>query len=115
MPISEQDIELFAARVRLHFAPESRDVAYDYALRIAKIAGPRVKCLRPETTLGEIYGWLQEAFDPTASPGSLDQVEIIMALEEEFGYEIPDPIPEKGIATTFQDVVEQRVHKHRVA
>ena len=112
MTISEHDVELYAARIRVHFAPELRDVAYDFALRIAKIAGTQVKSLRPETTVGEIYGWLQKEFDPTAS---LDQVEAIMAIEEEFGYEIPESHAAQGNSATFQEIVEQEVRKRRVA
>lgn len=31
MALTEHDIEQFAARIRLHFAPELRDIAFDLA------------------------------------------------------------------------------------
>jgi hypothetical protein len=57
MALSEQDIELYAARIRLHFEPELRDAAYSLALPLARACGARIKALRPETTLAEIRNW----------------------------------------------------------
>jgi hypothetical protein len=67
MSVSEEDLELFAARIRLHFEPELRDAAYALALPLALVCGARIKSLRPETTLAEIRGWMGLA---DASPGS---------------------------------------------
>jgi hypothetical protein len=64
MGISEQDIELFAARVRLHFEPPLRDAAYALSLPLARVCGARIKDLRPETTLNEIRGWIVAADSP---------------------------------------------------
>jgi hypothetical protein len=36
MAITESDLQLYARRVRLHFAPELRDVAEELALAIAQ-------------------------------------------------------------------------------
>jgi hypothetical protein len=67
MAVSEEDLELFAARIRLHFEPELRDAAYRLALPLALACGARIKSLRPETTLAEIRGWMGM---PEGSPGN---------------------------------------------
>jgi hypothetical protein len=76
MALSEQDIELFAARIRLHFEPDLRDTAYNLALPLARLCGARIKALRPETTLAEIRGWVggvsSAIEDPLSDTGSLD-------------------------------------------
>ena len=36
MALTKQDIEAFAARIRPHFEPELRDIAYELALGIAR-------------------------------------------------------------------------------
>jgi hypothetical protein len=66
MAVSEADLELFAARIRLHFEPELRDAAYALALPLALACGARIKSLRPETSLAEIRGWMGL---PNGSPG----------------------------------------------
>jgi hypothetical protein len=58
MALSQRDIELYAARVRLHFEPELRDAAYGIALPLARLCGARIKALRPQTTLAEIRDWV---------------------------------------------------------
>ena len=112
MAVTEHDIEQYAARIRLHFAAELRDVAYDLAYGIAKLVGPKVKSLRPETTLDEILSWLQE--DNPFPTGSLDQVEWILAMEVEFEFELPDAFAAKTATTTFRELVEHVARKRRV-
>jgi hypothetical protein len=58
MALSPRDIELYAARIRLHFEPELRDAAYGIALPLARLCGARIKALRPQTTLTEIRDWV---------------------------------------------------------
>ena len=111
MAVTEHDIEQYAARIRLHFAPQLRDVAYDLAYGIAKLVGAKVKSLRPETTLAEILHWLQE--DNPFPSDSLDQVEWVMAMEEEFEFEMPDTFAAKTATTTFRDLVEHVARKRR--
>jgi hypothetical protein len=85
MALSEQDIELFAARIRLHFEPDLRDTAYNLALPLARLCGARIKALRPETTLAEIREWLgvsSAVEDPLQDTASLD-------LPDESGEDAP--------------------------
>lgn len=103
MAVTEYDIEQFAARIRLHFEPHLRDVAYDLALGIARVAGARVKALRPETMLGEIVAWIKEG-EPFAAE-SLDPVEWMMVVEEELGFKIPDRLAVRIESATFRELV----------
>jgi hypothetical protein len=87
MALSEQDLELFAARIRLHFEPALRDTAYNLALPLARLCGARIKALRPETTLAEIRKWVGGSpalEDPAMDTGSLDS-------PEEPGWEEAEP------------------------
>ena len=102
---------MFAARIQPHFEPELRDVAYELALGIAQCVGAKVKLLRPETTMREVFEWIN-AVEPF--PTSLDQVEFVMALEEEFEISIPDEIAAKD-EITFRDMVLIRARKRRAA
>ncbi len=111
MTVTQQDLELYAARVRPHFAAELRDSAYELALGIAQCVGAKAKSLRPETTMREIFEWMN-AVEPF--PTSLDQVEFVMALAEEFGTSIPDEAAAKD-QITFRDMVELRARKRRAA
>lgn len=112
MALTNKDIEAFAARIRPHFEPELRDIAYELALGIARCVGPKAKELRPETTFDEIFKW----FDgPDPFPSSLDQVEWVMALEEEFGIELPDSMAGQSKLGTFRELVLERARKRRAA
>ena len=111
MPVTKQDLELFAARIRPHFKPELRDIAYELALGIAQCVGAKAKLLRPETTMREVFEWFN-AVEPF--PTSLDQVEFVMALEEEFEINIPDEVAAKH-EITFRDMVLVRAGKRRAA
>lgn len=104
MTITQRDLQLYAARVRPHFAPELRDMAEALAYQIAGVVGPNATQLRPETTLEEILEWL-EASAPYRED-SIDEVEWIMALEEETGFEIPDRLTADAKAATFKQWVE---------
>jgi len=64
---------------------------------IAQTAGASVKLLRPDTVLDDILAWI--------GTDSLDRVEVMMAIEEELGFEIPDPQAERSDRTTFRDLV----------
>lgn len=101
MAVTEHDIEQFAARIRAHFAPELRDIAFDFAHSIARLVGARAKLLRPETTIAEVFAWVSES-----DSGSLDKVEWIMAMEEELGFEIPDELAARIDRATFRELVE---------
>jgi acyl carrier protein len=97
MALTNQDLQAIAARIRPYFQPPLQDIAEEFALLIAQIAGIRTKERRPETTLDEILGWMDL--------DSLDGVEVMMAIEEELGFEIPDEYAERSSVTTFRQLV----------
>jgi acyl carrier protein len=101
MAVTEHDVEQFAARIRLHFEPALRDIAFDLARAIARVVGSQVKLLRPETKIAEIFAWVSES-----DSGSLDKVEWIMAIEMELGFELPDELAGRFDWTTFRELVE---------
>lgn len=109
MNITRSDLEMFAARIRPHFEPTLRETAYLAALEIAYVVGAKVKELRPETTLAEIWAWL-DSHDPLQGTlhDSLDTVELAMALEAEFGIDEPGSKP--GL-DTFRDLVIHRARR----
>jgi acyl carrier protein len=109
--VTERDVELFAARIRPHFPPEQRDIAYQLAYDIARLAGPKVKLLRPDTTIDEIWSWM--AKEEPFGAGSLDKVEAIMALEEELGLEVPDKLASRSDRATFRELVEHRAKRSK--
>ena len=97
MALTTQDLHAIAARIRPHFEPPLQDIAEGLALQIAKSAGARTKQLRPETTLDEILEWM--------STDSLNRLELLMAIEEQLGIEIPDEHARRGSVTTFRQLV----------
>jgi hypothetical protein len=115
MTITEHDLELFAARIRPHFPLELRDTAYELALSIARVAGPKAKLLTPDTTIDTIIEWTDAVF--LSSSDSLDRVEQVMALEEELGsaFVLPDEIAARTDRATFRDWVEHAAKARRAA
>lgn len=109
MAVTEHDVEQFAARIRLHFEPELRDIAFDCAHSIARLVGARVKLLRPETPIAEIFAWVSES-----DSGSLDKVEWIMAMEDELEFEIPDELAARIDRATFRELVEYAAQRRGV-
>jgi hypothetical protein len=79
MPVSDRDVELFAARIRLHFEPDLRAVAYGLALPLARVCGARIKDLRPDTRLSEIRAWI--GVDVPAEDSLLSK-DVLTLLEE---------------------------------
>ena len=78
------------------FPQEQRETAEWLAMLFALMAGRNAPRLRVESTLEEIFEW--------CSPNS-SGAELIMALEEEIGCEIPDRMMENPSETTFRDLV----------
>jgi acyl carrier protein len=116
MAIDDNDVYLFASRIRPHFPPELRETAFDLAHAIARFAGVKAKELRPETTLDEILGWMKLEWPEPKD--SLDSVEWIMALEEELGegFTLPDDLAGRTDTATFAELVEsaaRRRHKRK--
>jgi acyl carrier protein len=95
--LTKQDLHAFAARIRPYFHPPLQDIAEEFALLIAQTAGARTKELRPQTTLDDILEWM--------GTDSLDRVELVMAIEAELGFEIPDDDAAHSAVTTFEQLV----------
>lgn len=123
MAITDHDLELFAARIRPHFPRELRDTAHELALSIARVVGPKVKLLTPDTTIATILGWMG-ATDPVISgeevvggTDSLDRVELVMALEEQWGcgFSVPDAFAGRTDQATFREWVEYVARTRRAA
>jgi hypothetical protein len=112
LALTKQDLEAFAARIRPHFKPELRDIAYELALGIARCVGPKAKELRPDTRFEEIFEWFEK---PEPFPTSLDQVEWVMALEEELGMALPDSMAGQPKFGTFRELVLERARKRHAA
>ena len=115
MAITETDVEMYAARIRAHFPPELRDIAFALAFSIARIVGPEATQLRPTTTIDEIIGWLgQHHVD---AKDSLDKVEMVIAMEEELGgaFVLPDELAARSDTLTFADLVRHVAAKKRAA
>lgn len=106
MTLTEQDLKAFAARIRPHFYPPLQDIAEEFALLIAQTAGARIKELRPETTLDQILEWV--------GTDSMDRIEVMMAIEAELAFEIPDEYAEHSSVTTFRHLVIQIARARRV-
>jgi len=112
VPINAEDLELFAARIRPYFDPELRDIAQGLALGIARCVGAKVKLLRPETKLSEVLEWFRST---GALPDSLDQVELVVLLETELGWNLRDEEVSKPDDTTFRNLVLSRARNRRAA
>ena len=123
MAITEHDLELFAARIRPQFPSELRDTAYELALSIARVAGPKVKLLTPDTIIDTILEWSSatslEWPDAELADGtdSLDTVELVMALEKEFGggLVLPATFAGRTDKATFREWVEYVASARRAA
>jgi hypothetical protein len=112
LALTEHDVEQFAARIRLHFESHLRDIAYELALGIGSIVGPKVKMLSPETTLKEIVDWIKE--HGPISANSLDRIEWVMAIEAELGFEVPDELAARMEEATFRELVLNMARKKKL-
>ena len=100
MSLSDHDIELLAARVRLHFEPRLRATAYGLALPLARACGSRIKDLRPETKLCELQQWISLSEEGPAEKFVLSHS--IVALLKEISH-----------ATAAQTPTRARLHTGR--
>jgi hypothetical protein len=104
MPISDRDIEAWAARIRPHFEPPLQDLAEHAAIVFAPIVGPRIKFLRPETSMADMLRWVTEAQVDSHSP--IKDVELLMAAEGEVDSKMPDAFAQNIGDRTFREFVE---------
>ena len=103
MPVTERDIEAWAARIRPHFPATQQDIAEIAARVIAAEVGPNVKALRPDTSMATVMSWLKETQRGVFSP---DWVEILMAVELESKSEVTDAFAEALETRTFGEYIE---------
>ena len=61
MPIDHQDVAAWASRIRSHFPAHQQDTAEAAAFWIATSIGPKVRDLRPGTSMGTVLEWLKSA------------------------------------------------------
>ena len=91
--------------IRLLFRdPTEEQIAYIWALRLAKLLGGEVLSLRPETTLAEILSWGVKA--------RVDSMDFVFVFEPELRMELAYFLDDYEEAT-FQDMVQhyaRRLH-----
>jgi hypothetical protein len=110
VPVTEQDLEAWAARIRPHFEPRLQDIAESAAGVLVRAVGSRVKQLRPETPMAKVFDWLKD--DQSRRGASLDWVELLMAVEYEVSSEATDAFAETLEQRTFREYVEH-LHAQR--
>jgi hypothetical protein len=104
VPVTDQDLEVWAARIRPHFEPRLQGMAEAVAAVLVLAVGSRIKQLRPETPMSEVFSWLKDDASPRRT--SLDWVEMLMAVEEEVSSEATDAFAETLEQRTFREYVE---------
>lgn len=111
MPVTDRDIEAWAARIRPHFEPPLQDVAEVLAGVFAPAVGSRIKNLRPGTPMAEVVEWLKEA--KKEGSASLDWVEVLMAAELEASSQSTDAFAENIEQRTFKEYVQHLCAQRR--
>jgi hypothetical protein len=96
--MNTEDWDREAAFIRLEFPPAQRDTAQAVAVLFAQFVGRPIVRLRPDHTIGEIFGWARLV--------SIDAVELAMALEEELACKIDYEFAEHFEQRTFRELVE---------
>jgi hypothetical protein len=84
--------------IRLLFrSPVEEEVAHRWALRLARLLGPRVMQLRPGTTLSELLVW--------AATTGVDSMEFMLVFEPELRMEFAEFL-DQAEYVTFRELVE---------
>jgi len=110
MPIDHQDVAAWASRIRSHFPAHQQDTAEAAAFWIATSIGPKVRDLRPGTSMGTVLEWLKSARHGFKDP---DWVELLMAIEAEVSSDVTDEFAESLELRTFEKYVSHLVAKKR--
>ena len=85
--------------IRLLFKPRiQEDVAHRWATRLARLLGPSVRHLRPDTTLSELLEW--------AARRGADSMDFVVVFETELGMEFAEFL-DCSDHVTFRDMVTQ--------
>ena len=110
MPVDQQDVAAWAARIRPHFSAPHQDTAEAAAFWIATSVGSKVRDLRPDTSMATVLSWLKSAPHSLMDP---DWVELLMAIEAEVSSEVSAEFAETIESRTFAEYVSHLVAKKR--
>src|SRR6185295_6071896 len=108
--VTDQDLAAYAARIRPHFPVSQQDTAEVAAYCLATIVGPKIKELKPDTSMSTVIAWLKEAPSGLCSP---DWVELLMAIEIEVNSEVTDDFAETLESRKFSEYVAHLVSQKR--
>jgi hypothetical protein len=110
MPVDNADLAAWAARIRPHFPVAERDIAESAASWLANSIGPKVKELRPDTSMETVLSWVKAAPHRFSDP---NWVELLMAIELEVSSELTDEFAETLEARTFAEYVSHLASRKR--
>jgi hypothetical protein len=110
MAITDQDLAAYAARIRPHFPAAQQDTAEAVAYCLASVVGPKIKELKPDTSMSTVLAWLKETPSGLCSP---DWVELLMAIELEVSSEVTDDFAETLESRRFSEYVAHLVSQKR--
>jgi hypothetical protein len=84
--------------IRLFFTPSvEEEIAHRWAVRLARVVGPRVQDLRPDTTLDDMLKWGVAA--------NADPMDFVVVFEPELHMELAGFLDDSEHAT-FRDMVQ---------
>ena len=93
-PVSEVSVEY----IRLLFRSQvEEEVAYRWASRLARLLGPGVMRLRPNTSLAELLKW--------AATAGVDSMDFVVVFEPELRLEFAEFLDHAELVT-FRELVE---------
>jgi hypothetical protein len=91
--------------IRLFFrASDEEEIAHRWASRLARLVGPRVMELRPETTLSEILEW--------GAASRVESIDFVVVFEPELRIEFAAFLDESEL-TTFREMVQHYARRFR--
>jgi hypothetical protein len=110
MAITDQDLAALAARIRPHFPESQQDTAEAAAYCLATAIGPRIRELRPNTSMSTILAWLKASPSDFSSP---NWVELLMVIEDEVSSEVTDDFAETLESRSFSEYIAHLVSQKR--
>jgi hypothetical protein len=89
--------------IRLLFAaPVEEEIAHRWAVRLARVVGPQVQKLRPDTTMDEMLKW--------GAAANADPMDFVVIFEPELRMELAEFL-DKSERATFRDMVQHYVNR----